>query len=173
MAQWTIPPEKMAEVPKELISAVRRVYTFEIFNKVVGQTPVDTGAARQNWLVTTNEETYEFDPSKLKGQDVLEKGRKVIDQAEGDDTIFIQNNAPYILEYGGYGKGKGQGKSLKGKPSPLKGKTREEISAKVKHSKSKITADGFSLQAPQGMVGLTMAEADRIFDEAVKAVKGW
>jgi hypothetical protein len=155
MAKWTIPPERMAEAQKELINDVRRVYAFEIFNNVVARTPVDTGAARQDWLVTLNSEDHSFDPSKHKGQHGLSKGEKVIDNAKGDDTIFIQNNAPYInmLEYGGYGK-------------------RDENGNLIEPSNGPKTVNGFSRQAPHGMVGVTMAKAQQLFDKAVNAVKG-
>ncbi len=35
----------------------------------------------------------------------------------------------------------------------------------------KITADGFSKQAPNGMVGVTMAKADTLWERAVAAAK--
>jgi hypothetical protein len=164
---------KIKKAPREAIN----IFAFEVFRRVVDRTPVDTGAARQNWLVTVNQENTSYDPNKKKGGRVLSKGQKAIADAKGDDTIIIQNNVPYIrmLEFGGYGVAQGQGKSrkgkpspLKGKPSPLKGKTRI-----VKEKKpSKITADGFSLQAPQGMVGVTLAKADKLFEKALEIVKG-
>jgi hypothetical protein len=125
------------------IEKVRSVYAFEIFRRVVERTPVDKGAARQNWLVTLNNEDTAFDLDKKKGGMVLSDGGKVIDSAKGDDTIIVQNSVPYIakLEYGGYGDG----------PK---------------------TVNGFSRQAPNGMVGVTMAQAGQIFQAAVNAVKG-
>jgi hypothetical protein len=154
MAEWTISPEKMAEVPKALIADVRKVYAFDIFNNVVARTPVDTGAARQNWLVTLNSEDLSFDPSKHKGQHGAAKGGKIIDNAKGDETIVIQNNAPYInmLEYGGYGKREGD----------------QFIPANTEK-----VINGFSRQAPAGMVGVTMAKAQQLFEKAVATVKGW
>jgi hypothetical protein len=157
---------KMKDFPREAIN----LFASEVFIHVVDRTPVDTGAARQNWLVTLNQEDTSYDPDKKKGGRVKSEGQKVIISAKGDDSILIQNNIPYInmLEFGGYGTAKGQGESLKGKPSPLKGKKRV-----VKEKKpSKITADGFSLQAPQGMVGVTLAQADQLFEKAVEAAKG-
>jgi hypothetical protein len=93
---------KMKGAPRNAIN----IFAFSVFNRVVTRTPVDTGAARQNWLVTTNNETNDYDLSKAKGGRAMSDGKKVIDNAKGDDTIFIQNNLPYIrkLEYGGYGK---------------------------------------------------------------------
>jgi len=141
---------KIKDAPREAINA----FAFAVFSQVVMHTPVDTGACRQNWLVSLNAETDEFDSSKGKGGYVLSKGGKAIEAAKGDDTIIIQNNAPYVktLEYGGY-------------PNPPKkgGKTETGLPK---------TVGGFSRQAPHGMVGLTLAKADLLFDKAVEAVKG-
>jgi hypothetical protein len=141
---------KMKDAPREAINA----FAFKIFEGVVLKTPVDTGACRQNWLVTLNSETNAFDPSKKKGGQILTEGGNTIEVAKGDDKIFIQNNAPYVgmLEYGGYpNPPKKGGKSKKGDPK---------------------TVGGYSRQAPNGMVGTTLAKADQLFDAAVKAVKG-
>jgi hypothetical protein len=143
VSEWTINPAKFCNTPIENIEKVRRIYAFEIFRRVVMATPVDTGAARQNWNVTLNQEDTSYDLEKQKGGRVMSNGGKVIDNAKGDDTIIIQNSIPYIakLEYGGYGDG----------PK---------------------TANGFSRQAPHGMVGATMAQAGQIFQAAVNPVKG-
>ena len=70
-----------------------------------------------------------------------------IPNAKDDESIFISNNLPYIttLEYGGYPK----------HPKGGKGKT----------------VDGFSRQAPEGMVGVTLANNENIFNAAVRSVK--
>ena len=165
---------QMKDAPRDAIN----IFAFSIFNRVVMRTPVDTGAARQNWLVTLNGETEEYDPSKKKGGRVLTDGGIVIEAAKGDDSIFIQNNAPYIsmLEYGGYGKAKGQGKSLKGRKFPGRKANPNGDSPPVEkqetEKQSKITADGFSLQAPHGMVGLVLSKADELWEKTVQAARG-
>lgn len=65
--------------------------------------------------------------------------------AKGDEPYYIANNLPYIkmLEYGGYSKNSTTGK----------------------------TVNGYSRQAPNGMVGVTVADAERLYDEAVRSVK--
>ena len=168
---------EMKDAPREAVN----IFAFELFKRVVIKTPVDTGAARQNWLVTLNSETDEFDTSKKKGGRVLIDGKRVIKGAKGDEKIIIQNNLPYIrmLEYGGYGKAKGQGAALKGKKTYINfGKLEREadgrppVKKRKEEKKSKVTADGFSTQAPQGMVGLTLSKASQLWDRAVKAAKG-
>lgn len=140
----------MKDAPREAIN----IFAFAIFNRVVMKTPVDTGAARQNWLVTLNSETDQYDPSKANTGGVLTDGEAIIDKAEGDDKIIIQNNLPYIkmLEFGGWPKNPKRGGLTKnGEPK---------------------TVGGFSRQAPQGMVGTTLEKADQLWDRAVKAAGG-
>jgi len=140
---------KMKDAPREAINA----FAFKVFESVTMKTPVDTGAARQNWLVTLNAETDECDENKTTGN-VLADGGAVIQGAKGDDRILIQNNLPYVktLEFGLF-------------PNPPKkgGVTKTGLPK---------TVGGFSRQAPHGMVGATLAKADQLFDKAVEAVKG-
>lgn len=165
---------KMKDAPREAIN----IFAFSVFNRVVMRTPVDTGAARQNWLVTINSETTECEQTKGKGGRVISDGAKVIESAKGDDKIYIQNNLPYIrmLEYGGYGKAKGQGKSLIGRKFPGRNANQNGDSPPVEKQKtekqSKITAEGFSLQAPHGMVGLVLSKANELWEKAVQVAKG-
>jgi len=141
---------KMKDAPREAINA----FAFKVFEGVTMSTPVDTGCARQNWNLTLNAETDEYDLSKKKGGHVLTEGKKVIESAKCDDTIFIQNSVPYIgcLEYGLY-------------PSPPK-------HGGVNSKGQPKTVGGFSSQATAGMVGKTLAKADKLFEQVLKAMKG-
>lgn len=211
MAKWqgTNPIEwcaKMKDAPRECVNA----FAFELFNRVIVETPVDTGQARSNWLVSINEEDHNILGAEVKtskrtvkrrkgentgkaevvrkrsvklersGDETVELGRAVIASAQGDDKIIIQNNSPYIrmLEFGGYGKAQGQGQALKGRglsdEACYQKWLRDHAPEKIvrKKRESKITADGHSKQAPRGMVGVTMAKADRIWNAVVKAFMG-
>jgi hypothetical protein len=129
----------MKEAPRNAINK----FAFDVFKRVVTHTPEDTGACRQNWLVTVNGETDVYDPEKKSGGRVMSDGKKVIEGAKGDDTIVIQNSAPYVstLEFGGYTD----------KPETEK------------------TIGGFSKRAPHGMVGTTLSKAEDLWERAVKA----
>jgi hypothetical protein len=146
VAGWTITdPGVWADRQKANILDIRREIAFAIFARILYRTPVDSGSARQNWIVTLNAGSLAYNPSAAKGGMVLADGRKMIYNAKGDDTIIIQNNMPYIvkLEYGGYGPNSPSGK----------------------------TVNGFSKQAPRGMVGITMQEFGGIVNEAVEKVR--
>jgi len=141
---------KMKDAPRDAIN----IFAFAVFSRVVEHTPVDTGACRQNWLVTINSETDEYDLSRGKGGRVMSNGGKVIEGAKGDDTIYIQNNVPYAktIEYGWYGKWEGD---------------------KFTPANTDKVINGFSKQyGAKGMVGTTLAKADHLWERAVKAAKG-
>jgi len=181
---------KMKDVPKDAV----KIFAFSVFSRVVERTPVDTGQARSNWLVTVGQEDKEtFNKAavsykkvkKRKGENagkiVTKRSVKLgtnlksmMKQAEleigfsdynGDETIYIQNNTPYIrkLEFGGYGKYETKGFGIFKKKKFTASNTYDPS------TKSGKTIDGFSRQAPQGMIGVVMAMADRIWDAAVKA----
>jgi hypothetical protein len=133
--------------PIEKIEKVRRIYAFEILRRVIMRSPVDTGRFRSNWLTTINNETEETrETTDKSGNLALKEGQGVIDDAEGDEKIIIQNNMSYAakIEYGGFTK----------KPETTK------------------TIGGYSRQAPKGVVGVTLSQAGQIFQAAVNAVKG-
>lgn len=145
MAGWTLDLNQWAEKQKVKMIDIRREFAFAMFAKILYRTPVDSGRARQNWIVTLNAGSLAYNPDAAKGGMVLADGRKMIYNAKGDDTIIIQNNLPYIekLEYGGYGPNSPSGK----------------------------TVNGFSKQAPRGMVGVTMLEAGAVISEAVAGAR--
>lgn len=125
---------------------------FLLYSNIVKRTPVDTGRARGNWNVSKGK----VDTTVTnKGRKTV-KGKSIVPDAEGDEDYFISNNLPYIgtLEYGGY-------------PDPVKNGSYD----KKKKVYVKKSEHGFSKQAPNGMLGVTVAEADRLFKLALKGDK--
>jgi hypothetical protein len=165
---------KMKDFPPEAV----KIFAFEVFNRVVERTPVDTGQLRQNWLVSVGQEDHnvlgaEVKVKKIKkrkgenaGKTITKRTVKLERSAQdtmraghlgitfsGDDTIYIQNNLSYAktVEYGWYGKWEG------GSFTP---------------ANTDKVINGFSRQhGAKGMIGATMAMADRLWEKAVKAAK--
>lgn len=152
MAKWSVNLEQYAKVKKKQIDDVRRSFVFLLYENIAKRTPVDTGRARGNWAVTVKAPN---DDTGTESKMMRHKSADDIPAILGDESAFITNNLPYIktLEYGGYPKNPKHGSWIKGK----KGKGRYVIKSK----------DGFSKQAPNGMVGVTVAEADRLFELAI------
>jgi hypothetical protein len=152
MAKWSIDPAKFCKSAIDKAEKVRQLYAFEIFKRIVMATPVDIGAASSNWIPSTESPSEEITDSKNRNQ-ALQKIKEVIAQVSGDDSLFLANNLSYTksLEYGWYGKWEN------GQFTP---------------ANTQKVINGFSRMAAHGMVGVTMAQAERIFQAAVNAVKG-
>lgn len=142
---------------------VRKTYAFALYSSIVKKTPVDTGRARGNWNISINTPDLSIDENidKNKVPAKIKKNQQELEKAKKDESIFISNNLPYIekLEYGGY-------------PSPVKKGTK--VSKKgEKPARYEIRSEGgYSKQAPEGMIGVTLANNENIFNSAVRAVKG-
>ena len=136
--------KKYAQARKEQIKDVQKSFAFKLYSGIVQKTPVDTGRARGNWNVEVGKD--DTSTSERKTQQYHSKDD--MPDPNDDESIFISNNLPYIykLEYGGYGK---DGKSNGSK-----------------------TVDGFSRQAPSGMVGVTLAKAQTYIKQAVDESDG-
>lgn len=86
------------------IKVVVRKIAFDAFQRVILRTPVDTGRARANWSVALNapllgQTTEATDKS---GSAALKAAQEQVTTFNGDGSIFLTNNVPYIgaLEYG-------------------------------------------------------------------------
>ena len=130
---------------KGRMNVVVRKVSLDLFKKVVQRTPVDTGRARGNWMVGINH--IPIGSSFGEGNPI---GRIVSDilKAQAGDNVALANTLPYIgtLEYGGF-------------PNPPKkglGKS----------------SGGYSNQAPNGMVRVTVEEYKPTLMEAVAYAKG-
>jgi len=164
--------EKVKDAPRDAINKA----CFKTFTDVVLRTPVDQGAARGGWLCSLDQPEIGMGEKDKEGGKTISKIAAVLETAKGGQTVFLTSSIPYIrmLEFGGYGKAKGQGEALKGKPFAggwKKDENGEEgEKKKKKKGPSKITADGFSIQAPEGMVGLAMQNFQKHLEDAINTL---
>lgn len=124
-----------------------RTLALTALRRIVLRTPVDTGRARGNWQVSLG--------GSVEGEkqvpDPVGEGRALIDGGVAADpfvNIWIQNNVGYIniLEHGGFDP-----------PNPGPSKDRR------KGRKGKVlVSSGFSVQAPNGMVQVTLDELSAV-----------
>lgn len=144
--RWSIPFDKLAAKVKQDVDNVVKAVTLETFSRVILRTPVDTGRARANWIASWDSWTpitnIATDPS---GAAAIKEAEVKILRAPVGGVMYLTNSLPYAatLEYGGY-------------PNPPKG------------GKGK-TEGGFSRQAPQGMVRVTVEEVEGILMEKLKS----
>ena len=138
--------EDAESLSDESIRDLIMVISQDGFNRIVKKTPVDTGRARASWNVNQliidesvkppapNNRSNYYSPATFN--------LKILGNPY--TTVYISNALPYIwkLEHGGY-TNPGQLRKVKGTKNTFQAKT---------------TSQGFSVQAPQGMVSITVAE---------------
>ena len=132
MAGFSINLAKYAEKVKSDIQTVVQKSTQQAFAAVVKKTPVDTGRARANWYVSRGAIDTTTTASTDQGRATAEVDKAL--SLPAGDVVYLANSLPYarVLEYGEY-------------PNPPK-------------NPSGKTVNGFSKQAPAGMVRTTAQE---------------
>jgi hypothetical protein len=145
---------------KGAFDEVVRQVLFDFSRAIVMRTPVDTGRLRANWQFGAGHiptgEIDDVDPASGLGgptEDRLATGAR---SALAGTIHYIVNNLPYAatIEYGQY-------------PNPPKGGGRKDkTGAHVTRS-----AGGYSTQAPQGMVRITVVEYKQFLEQGVQKVK--
>ena len=130
---------KFAKKAGENMVTTRKSVFFQLAESIVERTPVDTGRAKGNWQPSL----HTFKSGTVAGaSDPIPAIKMVADSANGDDSMCLINNLPYIqpLEYGYYGEG----------PKVI---------------------GGYSSQAPRGMVRITVREFKVALRKAVAGLK--
>lgn len=122
---------------------------------VITRTPVDKGRAKGNWQVTTGgpaEGTLKR--NSKSGQAPLSEGStRILSDRTGLQDLWITNNVSYILVLE-------DGLFEPKNPDRTKDKRRRR---KGTGEFPVLVKDGFSTQAPEGMLGVTFLEAKTVF----------
>jgi hypothetical protein len=154
VATWSVPLQKLADKAKVDLETVVRKVTIGLFSNVLVRTPVDTGRARGNWNLSYNgiddSTSANTDPS---GERKLAEIKTAVLAAPVGGVMYMCNSLPYarVLEYGEY-------------PNPtLHGSKKRGEKVMTIH-----TVNGYSKQAPYGMVRITARE---IVNEVRRAVR--
>jgi len=141
--------EKWCGDTQKKASAVVRKTALDLFTAVIKKTPVDDGSHRGNWMASVGEIDTNYsdtirDPS---GESSVKRAYSVVGGAGQDQDIYLSNSGPAInvLEYGGYPTRGGNGPSNGPK-----------------------TVNGFSRQAPAGMVRVNIANFEKHFSAAAR-----
>lgn len=135
---------------KTLVKFHKRLGLFAL-RSLVKKTPVDTGRARSNWQVTyvvPAQGVLETTDKRIGP--TISKGSQVISQLRPFTVMFITNNVAYIEVLD---------KGLFDPPNPGESKKKGKGGRKIRGRTGKVLVkDGFSVQAPNGMSALTVAE---------------
>lgn len=158
MAEYGIEDiHNFAKITEDKIEQIFRLSAIQLFKSVILKTPVDTGRARSNWQTEIGKFSKgEIDHIKNNEALIADMINKV-NEGTIAQGYFLANNLPYIqkLEYGGYPLAPKQGSWDKKKKDFV-----------IK------TEGGFSKQAPEGMVRISLeevkADLKRILEDVVK-----
>jgi hypothetical protein len=138
------------ELAAEQIVLLQRVISIEALRRVIEKTPVDTGRTRANWQLSIGViKTSVLESTDTDGGDTLSKGIDKLTGLGPYRVVYISNNVNHILvlEEGLYDPAD---------PGPSKD-PRPGRKGEV------LVRGGFSVQAPQGMVAVTIEELKGMF----------
>lgn len=147
--------EESRELTQDQLVLLQRRIVLDAWARVIQKTPVDLGYLRAGWQVTIG-----APGNRLPGPEpgpgsaappapTLANAIAALAQLRPFQTVFISNPVPYasIIETGGF---------VPANPGPSKDR-RPGREGRV------LVQNGFSTQAPQGMVAVTVAELLAIF----------
>ena len=123
--------------------------SIKLFSAVIKSSPVDSGRFRNNWFASGKYPSTDVTSYRgTAGDAAIARVVSYINGAAGGVEFTLANNLPYahMLEYGGYNP------NLVG----------------PQQSTSK-TVNGYSRQAPNGMVRVNVAKFQAILDEQARA----
>lgn len=144
-------------LPREMVSPFQKKVALQTLSGVVNKTPVDRGHARANWQVSVGSPPDDVVPAprgenkagttqqgENAGRRAVKKGQTKILGARDFDVIWIANNLPYVvvLDQGGFEP-----------PDPGPSKDRRRT-----RKGRVLVKGGYSVQAPNGMVDVTLEE---------------
>ena len=131
--------QQVEAASKEIVvdlDVIVRAVALNLFDDIIKQTPVDTGALRGSWVLSVNH-------IAASGGDTTSSAQTKLSSAGLGDIVYISNHLPYarVIEYGEY-PGKGP----------------------------KTTADGYSTQAPRGIVRVCVQRQAMKFRREIRKI---
>lgn len=135
--------DKHKDLTEARLNKALKITAIKVWGDIIMATPVDSGRARGNWFVGLSVSDQTSEGSKNKGPGFV---AKELPEDLVKQKVFLYNNLPYInkLEFGGYSQGLG--------------------------STDKTNSQGFSKQAPQGMVRVSLLNWGPTLQKVFKAV---
>lgn len=159
MAEWSIPLETICAKHKAQLADAVRALTLYAFGQVILRSPADTGRFRNNWNVsygkieTTITDSVDASPG---GGATHARVRSAVLSSPVGGIVYMTNSLPYarVIEFGEY-------------PNPPKfgSKKRGEKVARIH------VVNGFSEQAPRGVVRVSAQETIHNADRIVRGIR--
>jgi len=124
-----------------------RASAIALFGAIIKSSPVDEGTFRSNWYVRANKPSNQVNPNGATSESAaVQIMTQNVLSIQNYKRITLTNNLPYaeVIEFGGYPTGN------------------------IRGSDSKVTYQGYSKQAPQGVVRANVLRFRGIFEQQAK-----
>ena len=150
----------MREISKRTGAKIENVIIesgIKMTDSIMAKSPVDTGRFRGSWIATSSRPSRNQKPRKRSERAIKSEAiAKLTKAIEKQTTFYIVNNLPYanVIEYGLY-------------PKNVKKGTRNR---KTKRFEIR-TVNGFSRQAPAGLVRVTAKEYKRDLKRLIEKLR--
>lgn len=175
MSKFTLDIQAFVAKAKKNPETVMRSVTLKLFSAIIKASPVDTGRFRMNWQTSGGlPASGELPGEDKSGEVALTRATSFVTGNEYWEDFTLTNNLPYatVIEFGGY-------------PSGFTGPTRPDASGLAsfvgpqklsgfvgpKRQREQKTINGFSKQAPQGVVRVNIARFNTLLNEEAAKVK--
>ena len=160
MSGFTLGIKNFVEKAKKNPETTMRQTTFKLFSAIIKASPVDTGRFRMNWQVAgaapaTGVSVLGYDKT---GDGAVGGAASYIFSSSDWGEFTMTNNLPYaeVIEFGGY-------KAMFGFSNSFMGP--------VKSADGGQTINGYSKQAPQGVVRVNVARFNTLLEEEAAKVR--
>ena len=164
---FTLDVKAFCEKAKKNPETVMRQVSMKLFSAIILGSPVDTGRFRMNWQASgAAPATGEVPGKDPTGANAVNDMTTFVNSTNYWEELTLTNNLPYaeVIEFGGYATGFHGPK----RPSNLGSKFVGPLRPKAP---TKTTPDGYSLQAPQGVVRVNVARFNTILAEEAAKVR--
>ncbi|AGN89503.1 tail completion or Neck1 protein [Serratia phage Eta] len=154
---------------------VMRAVSFKLFSAIIKASPVDTGRFRMNWQTSGGMPATGELPGDDKTGNVAEgRAESFINNSVYWENFTLTNNLPYaeIIEFGGYSTGfMGPARPEASELASFSGPIKHSGFVGPKRQKKYESVNGFSKQAPQGVVRVNITRFNTLLNEEAAKVK--
>ena len=157
---------------------VMRQVSIKLFSAIILGSPVDTGRFRNNWFAAMGPghsvETTTY--TGKQGTAAINRMTKVIGESRGNGwtELTLTNNLPYaeVIEFGGYSTGfSGPARPDASGLASFVGPQKLSGFVGPKRQREQKTINGYSKQAPQGVVRVNITRFNALLEQEAAKVK--
>lgn len=178
MGSFSLDVHAFVEKTKRNNETVIRQVSLKLFSAIIKASPVDTGRFRMNWQAASGAAPAVgvkagVDKTGAKATGLMEN---VVKKAPNWHEFTLTNNLPYaeLIEYGGYasashGPARPDASGLASFVGPHK--FSKFVGPKRQNSYVSKTVNGYSKQAPQGVVRINVARFNTLLEQEAAKVR--